>query len=424
MDGRLIWVPDTVPYGVDQPRDSDLVEDLEPKWEPGSWAPINLADDMYAIPPDPPCVLGLIYEARRHVLSGPPESAKTLVAYICLLTAHRQRMPVAIIDFEMGPVAARRLLHELGATIDELRDIYYVSPTDPPRDGLQGIIDHGARLVLVDAAIGAYDASGLDDNARKDAEQFARTWIRPLWDNAIATLLVDHVTKNMESRGKFTIGSERKLGQADVHLGLEALKPLTRGSTGLVKVHVHKDRPAFLPRPTAAVIELQSDPETHHVTWRFRDPHPTDEITGVFRPTTLMEKISRYLELKTDPVSRNVVETDVKGNTDAKRQALDVLTAEGYIVETQGARGARLVFSDKPYRAPDETTNGDFAHLASTSPKNVGEVTSPTPPPLQGAGRSGRGEKRSTSPNGTGEVKPNKNDDSTAGDFPTGQEAA
>jgi hypothetical protein len=43
------------------------------------WPTLNLADPQYAIPPDPPAIAGLLYQGKRHVASGPQESAKTLI---------------------------------------------------------------------------------------------------------------------------------------------------------------------------------------------------------------------------------------------------------------------------------------------------------------------------------------------------------
>jgi hypothetical protein len=57
---------------------------------------------------------------------------KTLVVLAVMLHATRAGRQVAIIDFENGPRATRRLLVDLGATDDELGSIYYVEPDGPP----------------------------------------------------------------------------------------------------------------------------------------------------------------------------------------------------------------------------------------------------------------------------------------------------
>lgn len=348
----------------------------------GTWKRTDLSDPAYLIPADPPAVAGLLYAARRHVLSGPQESAKTLIAYHLLLQAQRDGSPVAIVDFEMGPVAARRLLHELGATPDEIAAIYYTEPEGPPdTHALAAIVQHGTRYALIDAAAGAFDTTGLDDNSRKDAETFARQWIRPLFKLNIATLLLDHVTKDREARGKYAIGSERKTGGADIHLGFDALKALSRGGQGLVKVTTHKDRPGFLTRPTAAMLELASAPDTHSITINHRDPNPTDE-EGTFQPTTLMERISHYLERQPEPVSRTNIETNVKGKSaEWIRKALDALIHNGYATEEDGPRNARLVRTIRPFTA----TPSD-----PVSPRPDGVTPPrPTPSPPTGDGRRG-----------------------------------
>ena len=357
--------------------------ELVPRIQPAAgttpqWTRINLGNPEYAVPPDPPAIQGLLYAGKRHVISGPPESTKTLVAYRLLLEALRAGNPVAIIDFEMGPTAARRLVEDVGATLEEITSIYYTEPDAPPTEAdLQTLHEHGAQYVLIDAAAGAYDATGLDDNARKDVEAFARQWIRPLWQQGIATLLIDHVTKDTTTRGKFTIGSERKIGQADVHLSLEALKPLSRGGTGFVKVHVHKDRPGFLTRPTAVVIDLQSDPLTHQVTWQIK-PAVEGNNTSDWRPTVLMERISHYLEEQAEPVSRTNIETSVKGKSvKVIRQALDFLIHDGYAAEEAGSRNARNVRSTRQYRQQNTTPS----HPVPPRPDGVRTTPSAVAPP-------------------------------------------
>lgn len=369
--------------------------------EPAGWQFVDLSNPDLERPPEPPEIHDLLYPRQRHVISGPPESAKTLVGYLLLLEAQRAGHICALVDFEMGAYAARRLLTDLGATLDELRDLQYIpEPAGPPPGAtITRLLAEGTSYVLIDAAIGAYDASGLDDMSRRDVERWARQWVAPLWKQGTgaSTIVVDHVTKNAETRGKFTIGSERKLGGADIHLGLEAIKTLTRGSTGLIKVTVHKDRPGYMDRPTACYFELQSDPETHKVAWQIR-PHDQPDETGSIRPTTLMEYVSIYLEQQHEPVSRNQVETNVKGKSaEWKRRALDRIILEGYATEETGPRGARLVTAKRPYRKatdPLETTSSD---LVPTSSGRSDLTSSDELPPQGGSTRSNASDETTSS---------------------------
>jgi len=265
-----------------------------------NWRPLNLTADEYAKPTEPPLILGLIYRGRRHGISGPPESAKTLLALAIGLEWYRAGLGrFALIDFEQGPPTTRLLLEDLGATEDEIADLYYVEADAPPESAdIDMLLVAGVTLTIVDAAAGAYDATSLDDNKRADVERFARTWIVPLWQAGCTTILLDHVVKNSETRGRYAIGSERKLGQVDVHLGLEAVTNISRGSHGLIRVTVHKDRPAHLQRPHPCEIHLASDPDTHRISWETRPVTTTGSATPDLPPAAakLVEALAAHEE--------------------------------------------------------------------------------------------------------------------------------
>jgi hypothetical protein len=333
-----------------------------------SWTPQNLA----ALPDRPPVEptlggLGLCYPGKRHVFSGPQESAKTLAAYVIGLSVIRSGSPVVLIDFEMGPWDAKTRLRELGASDEELGSLLYVEPdTGPGADSVARLCAHDPALVVLDAAAGAFSADGLDDNSRKDVERWSGAWVTPFWKAGVATIVLDHVTKNVETRGNYAIGSERKVGGADVHLGFSVITPIRRGSHGRYQVTTHKDRGGCLKRGKLATFELASDPDTHHFTWAFV-PQPETDEEHPFRPTTLMEKVSRWLELQPEPVSRNAVEKASLGKGEYVRIALDLLTDEGYIVESEGPRRARLVAVERAYREDSDDFVPTSSHFVPES---------------------------------------------------------
>jgi hypothetical protein len=362
-----------------------------------SWDPINLA----LLEPRPvtlPTIggVGLVYPGRRHVFSGPPESAKTLAAYAIALEEVRRGENALLIDFEMGPWDARDRLREMGAADPDLEKILYVEPELPANDAI--IEELATRwtftLAIIDAAAGAYALQDLDDNHRRDVESFARLFVDIFWRRGIATIVLDHVTKNADSRGRFAIGSERKVGGTDVHLGFEAVLPLIRGGRGLFKITTHKDRLGHLSRPEAADLELRSDPSTGLLTRAFRAPETPSEDSR-WQPTRLMEKVSEYLELPRpelrDGVSRTEVEKSVVGRAAFVRRALDELIADGYVVETGGTRGSRLVRSLRPFPESDPVpARPDPVPAAIDAPS---ATPSPVPPPHRGTGsvRASRG---------------------------------
>jgi hypothetical protein len=326
-----------------------------------SWQRIDLSDPQYDRPTEPPAICGLIYRRKRHTISGPPESLKTLLALIFGLEHMRAgEGTFALVDFEMGEHAARLLLHDLGATLDEIGSVYYITPTGPPEQAdLDAITAAGVTLAIIDAAAGAYSASELDDNKRADAEIFSRTWIAPLWLRNITTIVLDHVVKNSDARGKFAIGSERKLGTVDVHLGLEAVKQLHRGTSGLVRILTHKDRPGHLDRPRAGEIELHSDPDTHRITWAFKPASKDsgDSDSGGFRPTILMDRMLAHLEQQSEPVSCNAAATAVGGQRKWTLEAIRLLISDGTIAEQAGPRGAKLIGLPDRFPVPTGSQN-------------------------------------------------------------------
>ena len=343
-----------------------------------SWAPRNLAE-MEDSPPVQPTLggLSLCYPGKRHVFSGPQESAKTLAAYVIGLSVVRSGSSVVLIDFEMGPWDAKTRLRELGATDDELGSFLYVDPQEKASAvGVGGLVALEPALVIVDASAGAFDLQELDDNKRADVERFSRFYVTPFWKAGIATIVLDHVTKNVDTRGNYAIGSERKVGGADVHLGFSVVKPIRRGETGLYKVTTHKDRGGCLKRGKLCDFKLESDPETHSISWEFVAPAEVDE-DHPWRPWVLMEKVSRYVEMRSDPVPMSAIKENVTGKTKYVVEAVNHLVEDGYMDESVGDRNARLFVSITACREGDISP---VPHPFPPVPQTAHSTRSPFPP--------------------------------------------
>lgn len=328
---------------------------LSPTTTPDSWAPIRFTDAPDAPPLQP--VLGdtrLLYPGKRHVFSGPPESAKTLAAYAILILIARTGKLGVLIDFEMGVADAKTRLRELGATSEELERLYYIGPDEKATTlRIGALLSLQPDLIVIDAAAGAYQLEGLDENKRADVETFSNLYIAPFWRADIATLTIDHVVKNSETRGRFQIGSERKLGATDIHLGFDTITPISRGTNGRYKITTHKDRVGALKRGHIADLTLESDPDTHQITWTFTAAQTATSDTGYFRPTHVMEKVSIYLETQPEPVTRNAVHEALGGKKAIVFAAIHALISEGFAATTTASNGAKPVKSVRRYREND-----------------------------------------------------------------------
>ncbi len=384
----------------------DPLVETEP--ERDSWVPLNL-NDLPETPPVKPDLGGtnLVYPGKRHVFSGPPESAKTLAAYCILIQIARLGGTGILIDFEMGGYDARKRLYELGASREEIDRILYIEPEVPANaERIRRLVAFNPQLVVIDASAGVYALEGLDDNKRLDVEKVATLYVKIFWRERIASILIDHVVKDSETRGRYAIGSERKLGGADVHIGFDVVSPISRGTAGKYTLTTHKDRGGFLKRGHIADLALESDPETHNITWRFTEAVVTKDEKGHFRNTILMEKVSEELRWETEPVSKAEVKRRVGGNGDRCGKAIDTLIDEGHLTASEGPRGSVLVTFTKPYaRANDplenpekEGENSPVPDLFSSYSGTGAPVTcSPVPPPYGGTGpeqRSHPGEKQ------------------------------
>jgi hypothetical protein len=362
---------------------------------PDSWQPIYLSGitDDATIPPS----LGhnLIYPGLRHVFSGPQESAKTLAAYVIGLNIIRTTgNQILLLDFEMGPRGAKRRWRDCGATDHELNNnILYLAPDTPAKlERIEILVAINPTLVIIDAAAGAFDNEDLDDNKRSDAEKWRKLYVDPFFDAGIATIVLDHVVKNVESRSKYTIGSERKTGGGEVHIGFDTIKPVKRGSTGIYKMTLHKDREGHHNRGHFYDLHIASNPETHQLDCEFRPVELADPDTG-WLPTIYMERVSAYLH-EHGTCSRTHLCDNVEGGTDYVRQAIDALKRHGYLTESKGSRNSRMFTNTKNFI----TSEWEKQHHPATppdpasTPPEAESRTTPPPrlPPYGGAGVDGR----------------------------------
>lgn len=341
--------------------DIDFGLNGSPPDDPDSWTPLHLT----ALPDTPPIQptlggVGLLYPGKRHVFSGPPESAKTLAAYALIIRVVHANETAVLIDFEMGAYDARQRLRELGATDDDLDRIDYLEPDEPATETrIDYLVDRRPSLVVVDAALGAYSLQGLDDGDRGDVETLSRLYVHRFWRAGIATILIDHVVKNAEERGRWTIGSERKLGGADVSLGFETIAAVSRGTAGRYKIVTHKDRGGYLKRGHVADLHLSSDPDSHVITTTFTTPELVDKTEGGFRYDAKMEQVSRKLEQLSEPVSGNNLYGMFKGNKQAFLSAIEDLITAGYARRISGPSSP--IEGVQPFRRTEPVPSGSEA---------------------------------------------------------------
>lgn len=361
-----------------------------------TWNPSSLIERA-ANPPEPPTIAGLLYPGKRTLLSGETESLKTWFALILAKAEMEIGCPVAWADVDaMGPGAILSRLRTLGVPDETIHALFvYYEPAqrlvdDALEEVCAEIAERGIRLFVVDAFNPILNLHGLDPGSTPDIETFWREIADPITRAGAAPVLLDHVVKNADARGKYAYGAERKASGAIVHVGFRSTGPaLTRGGTGRVELRTHKDRPGYLSRPVIGNLVLVSDGEL--ITYSLEPDHSHDGDT--FRPTVLMERISRRLEGEFEPVSKAWIEENVKGKAEYKRDALRLLAEEGYVEVARAAVG-HAVRSIRPYREADEEPfepDPDTSSLPRPgSSLNLRSSTSSLVPSLEGRGTNDR----------------------------------
>ena len=139
----------------------------------------------------------------------------------------------------MGERDAKARLQEMGATGDDFDLIEFYEPEGPPTKATLQEIGERCEVVVVDAAAGAYQMYGLDEN--RDAEKFNARMPDVLWRAGATCIVLDHVVKNREARGMWASGHHRKIGGTEVHIGFDAIPKLERGGVGRAIMTRHKD---------------------------------------------------------------------------------------------------------------------------------------------------------------------------------------
>ena len=339
---------------------------------PSSWRPVDLTSVLDGTwKPLEPSVgrrsdgKGLFYPGKTHTVISETEAGKTWFALAAAIHEMAIGCHVFYIDFEddEGTVVGRLLA--LGVSPDAIRDLFhYIRPAHP----LEGrhfealceeLANYGPSLAMLDGVTEAMTMHNLNPLDNVDIALFNRKVAEPLAETGASQVSFDHVTKDKDGRGRYALGGVHKLNIVNgAGYTLENRQPFGIGVTGRSTLKITKDRPAQLRKnglPSSGGLHWYGDlvlvgnaDGTATVSVESPQERVAErEAAPPFRPTTLMEKISRHLEEEAAD-SQNQILKDVPGNRDGKIAALKILKEEGYVTP------AKPYESLKPYRASDE----------------------------------------------------------------------
>ena len=380
-------VPDSTGRSDTHP-DADHEEEEE---EVDTWLPIDLGPylrgEIVALPPS----LGLtrsdglitLYPGREHAVIGEMESGKSWWALACTAAELLAERHVVYIHFEESdPLGTVERLQDLGCTDHEiLTYFHFVGPSRPikPRQRKR-LAKIGASLVVLD---GVNEGMSLHRAGIRDedgAAEWRRIIVKAFKKTGAAVLSLDHVVKDVESRGRYALGSIHKGNAIDgCQITLEPMEAFGRGQRGASAVYVTKDRPGFLrqhgratslPGKTFMGVLVVDDTRAKHHTldlrfWAPAEQEPdadaeADARTADEQDDQRVLDAIRALAGKDVPATLRNVQAEAGGKNTRVRDALARLVVSGLAVELSGERNSRVFFSaDDPRMLPDRTVADD-----------------------------------------------------------------
>lgn len=357
----------------------DNVQSIAPETDARTtWWPIDL-DSVGTGPPIEATVLTrsdgicLFYPARLHALVGEAESCKTWTAYVAALEVIKAGGHVLVVDFEDNERTCVSRLMALGLSRPTIGEqVHFVRPSEPLldrhgrttpalRDLTESLESWPIAFAVFDGVAEGMALEGLNPLDNGDVARWYREVPRRATARGAAAVVLDHVTKDRETRGRYAIGGVHKLNGLDgAGYVLAAADPFAPGLTGRIRVTVAKDRPGQVRRHAEgrdriATLTLISHPDGTVTA----ELDPPDQAAGPdFEPTVLMEKVSQHLELYP-----GATKTDLRqlGNASYVDQAIRRLVDLGHVRIERGSRNAHLHHVVTPYR--DETEGSEQGGL-------------------------------------------------------------
>lgn len=345
-------------------------EALEPTWAPQQLDDVLSGTYEPELPSLMPRTDGkcLLYPGRIHSMHGESESGKSLVAQAEAARLLEAGQPVLFIDFESDRAAVAGRMLELGATPVNIREHFtYVHPEVNPwrfaheKTAVDALLGQPYALAVIDGVTDALGTFGLSTKDNDDIATFLRVLPRVVATRTgAAVVLIDHVTKDADTRGRFAIGGQAKMAGLDgAAYVVEVTQVIGRGLHGTVTLRVGKDRPggvrAIAGRfrktdRTQEVARIGVDSTTPdgliHVT--VNPQQETDEP----REVSIPEQVSLVVENSTEPLTKNKIADRVGRQRAVVLNVVDDLVQSGHL-GTEGTRGGHpLYVSTNPFRDP------------------------------------------------------------------------
>lgn len=346
---------------------------------PPSWKPLDLTAYLNgAHKPLKPSIMArtdgrcLLYAGMVHAFNGESESCKSMTAQAETARQIMSGNRCVYIDFESDAASVIARLLMLGSSPEDIKDnLDYIRPDVDPvtfadeNSEWQQLLRNKYTLAVIDGVTEAFAVFGVKSIDNDEVTAWGRKVPRQIAARTgAAVVVVDHVTKSAEGRGRFAIGAQAKMSYlTGAAYMVEIISPVGVGMVGKVALRVGKDRPGQV-RPMsgewrksdrtqeAAIVTIDST-VSNRILFTVDPPQRKADSNSL--PVELMEAISKCVEDAPTPPSFRKINQLVSGKDENKRAAISLLEADGYLSIIPGARNAHEHHLIKPFRAEPST---------------------------------------------------------------------
>lgn len=188
-----------------------------------------------------------IYEKKIHTIVGEPETGKSWLAGYLMVERMKQGQGTIYWDFESDIGNYMYRIKLMGLTKNDAVDISHywkggAVNTAVVEAMIRKIKQDNIKYVVMDSVNRMMGKGGYDYESGPSYVKFTAEILDPIRNAGVAVILIDHVTKAKDSRGRYATGSEQKLSQVDVSIHLESIQPFAQGVEGSVGIRIAKDR--------------------------------------------------------------------------------------------------------------------------------------------------------------------------------------
>lgn len=299
----------------------------------------------------------MLYAGRMHLFHGEPTAGKSWLALTAALEVLRLGGAVLYLDYEDSLAGIVGRLLALGADPADVVDRFLYLKQDGPF-GPAEKLELGARLrdlnpdlVILDGVAEALSRDGLSEDRATEVVEWIEKLPRWLARTGAAVVMLDHVAKDKETRGRWARGSSAKLAAIDgAAYEVVVVTPFSRKKAGRVDLKVAKDRPgSFELGSVAATVKVTPHADGERVVLELVPYEQVRPTSSVFRPTVVMKRISDALESSSAPLSAKELRLRLPGvKPRTITDALGVLIAEGW-VRTYRAGSKELLHLARPF---------------------------------------------------------------------------